>query len=241
MRWWLLLWLVFAAFANADPNATATVEATSDYDFRGETQTERQPAAQVSFDLVEDSEWKTGVFMSNVHFGDNNYVGNPRLEVSPYAELMHKTASGLQFGIGANYYAYMVDGGQGYDYGEAYVDAAFHGIKTAFFYTPNYDGREPQARLDAMYASVDAATALIAHLSLIEHAGYAWGNYWIDRNGGAKIDYSLGLNYELGKFELQLQYIATRRMPSEPGTSVDATGRAVFSVETVLPWSSAHD
>jgi uncharacterized protein (TIGR02001 family) len=238
---WITLAAVCASLAHADPSATVTVEATSDYDFRGETQTGRQPAAQLSFDYVEDSQWKTGVFMSNVHFGDNSYVGNPRLEVSPYAEIMHRTASGVLFGTGLNYYAYMIDGGQGYDYGELYIDASYHGIKTALFYTPNYDGREPRARLDAWYVSVDATTALIEHLSLMEHAGYAWGDYWIDRNGGAKIDYSLGLNYELGKFELQLQYIATRRMPSDPGTSIDSTGRVVFSVETILPWSKERD
>jgi uncharacterized protein (TIGR02001 family) len=238
---WVALASACASAAHADPTATATVEATSDYDFRGESQTERQPAAQLSFDFVDDSQWKTGVFMSNVHFGDNSSVGNPRLEVSPYAEIMHKTASGLLLGTGMNYYAYMVDGGQGYDYGELYVDASYHGIKSTLFYTPNYDGREPHARLEAWYVSVDATTALIEHLSLMEHAGYAWGNYWIERNGGSKIDYSLGLNYELGKFELQLQYIATRRMPSDPGTSIDSTGRAVFSIETILPWTSERE
>jgi uncharacterized protein (TIGR02001 family) len=238
---WVVVGSAYASLAHADPTLTATVEATSDYDFRGETQTERQPAAQVSFDYIEDSQWKTGVFMSNVHFGDNAYVGNPRLEVSPYAEIMHKSASGAQFGTGVNYYAYMVDGGQGYDYGEMYVDAAYHGIKTALFYTPNYDGREPHARLNAWYVSIDATTALLDHLSLMEHAGYAWGNYWIDRNGGPKIDYSLGFDYGLGKFELLLQYIATRRVPSDPGTSINSMGRVVFSVETVLPWSSVRE
>jgi uncharacterized protein (TIGR02001 family) len=154
---------------------------------------------------------------------------------------MHKTASGVQLGTGLNYYAYMVDGGQGYDYGELYVDAAYHGFKTALFYTPNYDGREPHARLNAWYASVDGSTALIEHLSLIEHAGYAWGDYWIERNGGSKIDYSLGFNCELGKFELQLQYIATRRLLSDPDTGIDARARVVFSVETVLPWSAVRE
>jgi len=238
---WALLGSVCASMAQADPTLTATVEATSDYDFRGETQTERQPAGQVSFDYVEDSQWKTGVFMSNVHFGDNSYVGNPHLEVSPYAEIMHKTASGLQIGTGLNYYAYMVDGGQGYDYGELYVDAAYHGIKSALLYTPNYDGREPHARLDAWYVSLDAATALVNRLALMEHAGYAWGNYWSDRNGGSKIDYSLGLDYGVGKFELLLQYIATRRLPSDPGTGSDSMGRVVLSIETVVPWSSARE
>ncbi len=237
----MLIGVACAAVAHADPTLTATLEATSDYDYRGETQTERQPAAQMSFDYIEDSQWKTGLFMSNVHFGANSEVGNPRLELSPYAEIMHKTSSGLQFGTGANFYAYLVDGGQGYDYGELYVDAAFHGVKTALFYTPNYDGREPRVRLDAWYVSLDATTALLEHLALTEHAGYAWGNYWTERNGGSKIDYSLGMDYELGKFEVLLQYIATRRMPSDPGTGINSMGRAVLSIETVLPWSAARE
>jgi uncharacterized protein (TIGR02001 family) len=228
---------LIACASAAHAESQMTVEATSDYDFRGDTQTQEQSAVQVSFDFSDDARWKTGLFMSNVDFGDTCRCENPRLELSPYAEVMHKTDLGVILGAGANYYAYMVNGGGAYDYAEFYVDADVHGIKTALYFAPDYDGRATQFELGAWYVSADGTTTLQGDLSLIEHIGFAWGPYWTRLGGGSKIDYSLGLGYPIGRFEIMLQYIDTKRTESEPG-AVRLSGRTILSIETVLPWSS---
>ena len=48
---------------------SATVTATTDYDFRGITQTAQDPAIQGSIDLATDPGFYAGVWASNVDFG----------------------------------------------------------------------------------------------------------------------------------------------------------------------------
>lgn len=211
--------------------------ATSDYDFRGESQTQNQPALQLSFDWSDAPRWKAGLFMSNVDFDGGCACGNPRLEISPYAEWLRPTASGVTLGLGASYYAYLVGGGAGLDYGEPYVEATYREARVALSYTPNYDGSSTHLNLGAWYVSADDALALPADFSLTGHVGYSSGPYWTRLGGGKKLDYSVGLGRPLGHFELILQYIASKRTERGAGDPVDGEGRALLMLETHLPWS----
>ena len=59
-----------AATANAEVSSTITV--ASDYDFRGITQTARDPALQASLDWAAESGLYVGAWASNVDFGDSD-------------------------------------------------------------------------------------------------------------------------------------------------------------------------
>ena len=63
---------IVLASAGVTANAaelSATVTATTDYDFRGITQTAQDPAIQGSVDLATDPGFYAGVWASNVDFG----------------------------------------------------------------------------------------------------------------------------------------------------------------------------
>jgi uncharacterized protein (TIGR02001 family) len=112
------LYASYSVCAGAEPAIAIVTTATSDYDFRGETQTGGQPAMQVTVDAVEEGSWHLGLFASNVNFGRQPVGGNPQLEISPVAELMREVGNDTTVTLGALYYLYTVDGGAPYDFGE---------------------------------------------------------------------------------------------------------------------------
>jgi uncharacterized protein (TIGR02001 family) len=231
---WVLVLLVCSTIARAEVSATLT--ATNDYDFRGESQTAYAPAAQVCLEMTSDSGWKGGLFTSNVNFGRSRDWGNPRLEMNPYAEFSHKVTSGASLGVGVAYYAYMVNGGASYDYGEIYLSGGYKSVKSALYYAPAYDGRSTRQHLSAWYWSADNTLPLVEHFSMLNHVGYAWGPYWAHAGGGAKIDYSVDIDYSIRKFDVILQFIDTKRTSAGAGEPGNTKGRAVLSFEMAIPW-----
>ena len=170
-----------------------TVEATSDYDYRGETQTQKQPALQFNFEYSDPDVWKAGLFLSNVDFGNTCGCGDPRLEVNPSVEVSHRTDSGVLLGAGANYDAYTVNGGGAYDYVELNVDASLGGVVAWLSYAPDYDGHAAVLELvPGMRPSM--AAGRLQGASLVGHAGFSWGPYWDRIGGGSKVDLSIGLS-----------------------------------------------
>lgn len=225
--------LVFTTVAR--PEVSATLTATNDYDFRGESQTAYAPAAQLGLEAKGDGGGKAGLFMSNVNFGRSRDWGNPRLEMNPYAEFSHKMTSGASLGVGAAYYAYMVNGGASYDYGEIYLSGGYKAVKSALYYAPAYDGRSTRQHLSAWYWSADNTLPLVEHFSMLNHVGYAWGPYWAQAGGGTKIDYSVGIDYSIKKFDVILQFIDTKRTSAGAGEQGDTKSRAALSFEMAVP------
>lgn len=237
---WVLAVVACPSLARAEVGAMLAV--TNDYDFRGETQTSYGPAAQLSLEVRDDVGWKAGLFTSNVNFGANREFGNPRLEMSPYVEFAAKIAADTTVGAGAAYYAYALDGGSSYDYGEFYLTGGYKTLKSALYYAPDEEGRSTHMHLSAWYWSADGSVPLSERWSLLAHMGYAWGAYWAGVGGGTKVDYSTGINYSIGKFEVLLQYIDSKRTSRgangfvNTDINTNTKGRAVLSIETGLPW-----
>ncbi len=61
--------LAAAAAAKAEVSSTWTL--TNDYDFRGTSQSAKDPAVQASIDWADESGWYVGAWASNVDFGDD--------------------------------------------------------------------------------------------------------------------------------------------------------------------------
>lgn len=68
------------ALSQAGVSFAGTAALTSDYRYRGVTQTENDPAVQVGFALTHESGLYAGVWGSNVNFGG----ADPHLELDPY-------------------------------------------------------------------------------------------------------------------------------------------------------------
>jgi uncharacterized protein (TIGR02001 family) len=211
----------------------------NDYDFRGITQSARDPALQASLDYAHDSGWYIGAWGSNVDFGPSD----PNLEVDLYTGFSKQLDTGLNYDIGGVWYTYHSAPNPGANYvelyaGLGYTDQSGMSIKGKFFYSPDFGGKSTPGDTSAEYIQADFSYPLPANLSIIAHAGYNFGDYWKDfLNDSEYFDYSVGLGYTAGNFNFAVKYIDGSDLKDTPGTEVfDSRDKVVVSVATTFPW-----
>src|SRR5262249_16739727 len=124
-----------------------------------------------------------------------------------------------------------------FDYYEAYASLAYGWVKGKFFYSPDFGGDTTSGNTSAEYIQVDLTAPLPQNFSVLAHVGYSWGDYW---DGVEYTDYSVGVGYTAGKFNLALKYIDTDTTKSKGNRITDDVfnneGRVVFTVSTTFPW-----
>lgn len=102
--------LATPAFADGEEEAaagpwSATLAVTSDYRFRGVTQTDRNPAVQGSLDFSSETGFFAGVWASNVDFLDD-LTYNSSIEADLYAGYTHAFPDATEGTIKVTYFAY---------------------------------------------------------------------------------------------------------------------------------------
>lgn len=221
--------LAVAGAANAGVSSTWTL--TNDYDFRGFTQTAKDPALQASLDYAHDSGFYAGVWFSNVKFADSGYKGD--LEHDIYLGFTNKIGKDWTYDVGVIDYTYNQ---HVYDFQEVYASIAYSWLKAKFFYSPDFGGDTTSGNTPAEALTLDATIPLPANFSILAHVGHNWGNYWPE----AYNDYSAGVGYTAGKFSLALKYVDTDTTLSKgnriTGDIFNNEGRVVFTVATTFPW-----
>lgn len=93
------------ALSNMGLSFSGSAAMTSDYRFRGITQTENDPAVQVGFGVGHESGFYAGAWGSNVNFGSSG----PHLELDPYigySTTLEYFGSKPTLDVGVWYYAY---------------------------------------------------------------------------------------------------------------------------------------
>lgn len=167
----LALWLTgLAAPASAqDAKVAFNVGVTSDYVFRGYSQTNEDPAIQGGVDLTAGS-FYAGAWASNVDFGDDtdaevDVYGGYRTEAGGFA---------LDFGVIGYLYAGEPDGAD-YNYAE-FKAAASRAVGPATFgaavyYSPDFFGA---ADKEATYAEVNAAFSPAPKWTISGAVGQQW-------------------------------------------------------------------
>src|SRR5262245_32928497 len=112
---------LLSAAGAAQAGVSSTWTLTNDYDFRGFSQSAKDPAIQASLDYAHDSGWYIGAWASNVDFG----TSDPDIEVDYYTGFTFgDAAEGVGFDLGLVYYTYPSESDA--NYLEAYASAA-HG------------------------------------------------------------------------------------------------------------------
>lgn len=230
--------LAVAGTANAG-EFSSTITAASDYDFRGFSQSAKDPALQASLDYAFDNGFFVGAWASNVDF--EPYDGD--IEVNLYAGYGAEIRENLAWSVGGVYYLYpgaddlIVDGenlGRIEDYWEIYggLDVGPIGLKQ-WYSDDFYKSGE-----SALYTEANTSYAIgETGFSILAHLGYSWGDYW-DEAGGELFDYSIGVGYDFSNFSLALKYTGTDASGDQKITDDVANneGRIVFTVSTTLPW-----
>jgi len=209
--------LAVAGAANAGISVPITL--TSDYDFRGLTQSDEDPALQAGLTWTLDSGFYLGVWGSNVDF--DGY--DPDIEIDAFAGFTGgDAAESVGYDIGAIIYTY--PSSDDFDEVIELYAGLSHGMFSGklWFSPDNYDDT-------SWYVEGNAAIPLPAGFSLPLHVGYSFGDYW-DNSSGEYLDYSIGVAYTFQNFGMNLKWVDT-------DISGANTDRVIFTVSTTFPWS----
>jgi len=215
-----------ASPAMAEDSAfTGNVAFTTDYVFRGISQSNEEPTIQGGMDWSDSSTGLyAGVWGSGVDFTDAT------TEIDAYGGIKG-TQDDIDWSLGAIYYYYPGAAGDlNYDFWELAATVGYD-FKTfqavaSLNYSPDYFGSSG----DAWYPALNV-TVPLPYEGLTANAGVAY--QWVDDNAAYAVEdyatWSAGLGYDISGFNLGLKYIDTNL--SEPSECADGCGqRVVFTV-----------
>ncbi|MBL1141400.1 MAG: hypothetical protein HND53_05135 [Proteobacteria bacterium] len=192
---------------------SANVALSTDYMYRGGSQTDEQTAISGGFDYGHTSGFYAGVWASNVDFQD---IGLPssNIEIDYYGGVAGEFSNGISWDVGGLYYHYAgtkdaeeaAYGGDA-DFVEAYgslgytfSDVQFEPSVGVFFaWSPDYFGESG----DSYYTAVDLGLSLPYGISLAGQIGFQE----FDRAGVTDYShYSVGLSKDVAIFTLDATY-----------------------------------
>jgi uncharacterized protein (TIGR02001 family) len=212
---------VAAAAAHADVSVTPTV--VSDYDFRGYSQSGKNPALQIGVDY-SSGPIHVGAWTSNVDFGP----GDAKSELDLLADYTFGSDDTVKVNTGVVYYTY--PGHDVWTYPEAWVTASKGWFSAGYAYSWAWSGTDKEAH----YVQGNVAVPIgDSGFSVTGHAGYSFGPYWTDYE---YVDYSVGVSKSFGNFATALKFVASDQtvIKSDVFNNED---RVILSVSTTLPWA----
>lgn len=209
--------LAIAGAAHAG-SFSVTPAIVSDYDFRGETQSDEDPAFQLGASYNFDSGFYVGAWGSTVKFP------NPSddIELDFFAGYAGETES-FGYDVGANYYTY--PGWSDRNTVELYAGISKDWLSAKLWYSPDYASSDE----DGFYLEANAAypIAQVEGLSLLAHVGRSFGD--ASESFVKTLDYSVGVGYSIANIDFAVKYVDTNK------SAWDAD-RVVATISTTLPW-----
>jgi len=200
-------------------NFSATAAITSDYVFRGLSQTDEDPAGQVSFDYKHPVGFYMGVWGSNVA----DYISEGNMELDLYAGFKKEIMENLTYEVSVIYYWYPSDSRDPEkDYVEAHAGLSYAFTKlplepnlgVGFNYSPDFYGEDG----DAYFVSTALRLMLPFQFGLGFELGYQYVEGDKTTGGGLGLDgedgynylfWRIGLSKEVLGFNLDLSYYDT--------------------------------
>lgn len=216
----LLGFVVLAALATAArADVTVTPALVSDYDFRGITQSDRDPAVQLGIDYDFTQGFYVRGWGSTVDYGR----GDPDLQVDVGGGYRGGDASGA-FAYDVGLVGRTFPGASRLNYVEAYAGITRGMFGGRLWVSPDFNG----SGRSAWYLEGNVSMPLVQRLALDAHVGFSDGSAWRAVNG--YYDWSMGLSWSARQFSLGLKYV--------DGEHPVADGRVMGSVSVKLPWSA---
>lgn len=227
----------------AEKNFTGNVALTSDYVYRGVSQTDSNPAIQGGLDYASPVGLYLGTWASNVAFGGG-------VEIDWYGGYAGET-SGFGYDVGAIYYSYPKsrDGAAEFNFWEGYVKLGYTlslgavepALGVGYSYSPDYFGEDGKAH----YVNGNVSLGLPYDLSLGAEVGYQKVEGDKVTGNGAGLDgddgfdfvhYRVGLGYSVKGIDLDLSYHNTTESEFLNGYAgyQGADNRFVFTVSRSL-------
>jgi uncharacterized protein (TIGR02001 family) len=184
-----------------------TLTATSDYRFRGQSQSSRDFAFQGSFDYTTESGFYVGAWASNIDFSDTGDTSS-YMELDLYAGYSFSLGEGTEAGVKATYY-YYPESPATYDYWELQAslshDMGDLALSAELNYSPDYFFESGSA----IAAAAGIEVPLWDKFSASGHVGHQW----IDDNFAFGTDdwlyWDVGVSVALGRLTLDARYVST--------------------------------
>jgi uncharacterized protein (TIGR02001 family) len=188
---------------------SANVALTSDYRFRGISQSDEDIALQGGFDLAWDNGIYIGTWGSTVDFDTNEFGFDGSLELDYYIGWASDIGdTGVSIDVGYLYYDYPGDDGEEGDYQELYGSIGFWDITLGMAYSDDYYGGTDTF----FYYYADYSLGFAENFSLDFHIGYND----LDKKGGflatdeaSYVDYSIGITASYWAVDWSLAYVGT--------------------------------
>ena len=211
-----VLTMCFAASALAN-EVTGNVALTTEYVFRGVSQSDENPAIQGGVDFTHDTGLHAGLWGSSIDF---NTPDAGSLEVDLYAGYANQIA-GVSYDIGGIYYAYPgSDSDLDYDFIEGYIKLGYDfdvaAVHAGVYYSPEFFGDTGNAFYYT--AGVKAPVMDLFNVSV------SVGRQEID-DADDYTDWSLGIDRNWLGFDWSAAYIDT-----DIDNNDNADARAVLKV-----------
>ncbi|MEH6583086.1 MAG: TorF family putative porin [Halioglobus sp.] len=200
--------LAGAITAQAAPDIAGNVAITSDYKFRGISQSNEDIAIQGGFDISWDNGIYLGTWGSSVDFDTDGAGFDGSLELDLYGGWAGDITDNVGVDVGYMYYGYPGDDGDDGDYQEVYAKLNLWDGTVGLVYSDDYYGGTGSF----YYLSGDYSFGLGENFSLDLHAGYND----LDKKGGflanntsSYIDYSVGVTTSWLAVDWTLAYVGT--------------------------------
>ncbi len=199
----------FTGAAQAQVSFSGNVALTTDYHWRGYSQSGQDLAIQGGFDLETDSGFYAGTWASSVEDG---LYGGADIEWDLYAGYSGEITEGFGFDVGVLQYMYPSGGpGSDLDFLEIYAglskDFESFGVSGYLYYDPDNE---------TTYASIGGGFSATDALSFDVNVGSYLDGY------GEYVHYDLGGTYSVGGFDLDLRWY--------DNDADDADDNIVFSI-----------
>lgn len=223
---------------------SSTWTAVSDYDFRGFSQSGKDPALQASADYAfGDTGFSVGAWASNIDFSPLD--GD--IELDLYAGYVGKINDTFSWTAGLTRYTYPGSSKKDFDTGDGIVTLpaigeyfeGYVGFNAGnFSFKQWYSNDFYEADESAEYTEVNYTQPFGDKFSLALHAGYSWGDYWKDLVGKELFDYAVQANYALGNFSVFAKFTGTDASGAYKVTGDIGNNEARFlvGVATTFPW-----
>lgn len=188
------------AGAQDESSLSANLTVTTDYVFRGYTQTGEDPAVQGGLDWAGPGGWYVGTWASNIDFGSGD---DASVEVDIYGGYAWE-ANGVSYDLGVLYYAYPgAESSAGYDFVEAYAGLSYDldavSLSGAVHFTPDNFGETGTG----WYLTGGLSGALSDALSMDANVGFSQVT---EDFGEDYLDWNVGLSYSFSSVALDLRY-----------------------------------
>ncbi len=210
---------------------SANVALTSDYRFRGISQSNEDIAIQGGFDYAFANGIYIGTWGSTVDFDvDSTGVGfNGSLELDYYIGWGMDVGENSAIDVGYLYYDYPGDDGEEGDYQELYGSFSWHDLTIGLNYSDDYYGKTDTF----FYYYADYSLGFAENWSLDLHIGYND----LKKNGGflqtgedSYTDYSVGVSTSFLSVDWSLAYVGTTLDEEDVWDTDWAEDTVVFTV-----------